>query len=269
MDCKKTGKPHTLGSRARTYAFVPVWPERARELLVKLDTQQDPWVHPRLNIAYATNTHVLLAPPAQFPEDPTESMFVCSTGYQRKGMTSWALVHRRDMKGKHNEVSSSMHAITAVGASTRCGRRATEHSSDAKHNENTTSHSVREEKAYHQVRHDVSASRFVIDLGAHKRKRNDPAQASGENQGEPEAEAYLAYTVDEEARALDVYHTWTPSSARGRGLAARLCDAAITYAMQTGLQVLPSCSYVRHTYLPKKRMENAPIIITPISKATH
>ncbi|NLC09525.1 MAG: N-acetyltransferase, partial [Gammaproteobacteria bacterium] len=43
---------------------------------------------------------------------------------------------------------------------------------------------------------------------------------------------------------LDYYHTFVPNELRGRGIAAILTKAAIEYAQERGLEVLPSCSYV-------------------------
>lgn len=40
-------------------------------------------------------------------------------------------------------------------------------------------------------------------------------------------------------------HTEVPSSLRGRGIAARLVDAALAYARAQGHRVRPACSYVR------------------------
>ena len=44
---------------------------------------------------------------------------------------------------------------------------------------------------------------------------------------------------------LDVRHTWTPPPLRGRELAARLTEAAFTYAREHGLRIKPTCSYTR------------------------
>uniref|UniRef100_A0A0A9DHX3 N-acetyltransferase domain-containing protein n=1 Tax=Arundo donax TaxID=35708 RepID=A0A0A9DHX3_ARUDO len=45
----------------------------------------------------------------------------------------------------------------------------------------------------------------------------------------PDGEAFLEYRLPSPA-VMDVVHTYVPRSKRGRGLAARLCDAAFACA---------------------------------------
>jgi hypothetical protein len=58
-----------------------------------------------------------------------------------------------------------------------------------------------------------------------------------------DAEAYLLYERD--GGILDVRHTWTPPALRGRGLAARLTEAAVAFARREGLRLRPTCAYTR------------------------
>ncbi|XP_003579764.1 acetyltransferase At1g77540 [Brachypodium distachyon] len=51
--------------------------------------------------------------------------------------------------------------------------------------------------------------------------------------------------------AMVMVHTYVPGSKRGRGLASRLCDAAFAHARRHGLRVIPTCSYISDTYLPR------------------
>jgi predicted GNAT family acetyltransferase len=44
---------------------------------------------------------------------------------------------------------------------------------------------------------------------------------------------------------VDVHHTGVPRALEGRGIAAALVHAALTWAAAAGLAVRPSCSYVR------------------------
>ena len=44
---------------------------------------------------------------------------------------------------------------------------------------------------------------------------------------------------------LHVTHTEVPPAAEGRGVAAALVQAALDYAADNGLRVMPLCSYVR------------------------
>ncbi len=47
----------------------------------------------------------------------------------------------------------------------------------------------------------------------------------------------------ESAATLEVVSTFVNPSHRGRSIAARLNDAAIVYAKQKGLTIIPTCSY--------------------------
>jgi predicted GNAT family acetyltransferase len=58
-----------------------------------------------------------------------------------------------------------------------------------------------------------------------------------------DAEAELRY--ERRAGVLDVLSTYTPPALRGRGLAARLTEAAVAYARREGLRIRPTCSYTR------------------------
>jgi uncharacterized protein len=43
---------------------------------------------------------------------------------------------------------------------------------------------------------------------------------------------------------VELYSTYVPPADRGRGIAARLVQAAVEYARAEGLQIIPSCWYV-------------------------
>lgn len=62
-------------------------------------------------------------------------------------------------------------------------------------------------------------------------------------------EAFLEYELRGEV--MDITHTYVPPSKRGLGLAAQLCSAAFQHAQQHSLSVIPSCSYVSETFLPR------------------
>ena len=59
----------------------------------------------------------------------------------------------------------------------------------------------------------------------------------------PEGEAKLAYRMVSRT-VMDLTSTFVPSSARGRGTGAMLAEAALLYAREHGLQVIPTCWYV-------------------------
>ncbi len=55
--------------------------------------------------------------------------------------------------------------------------------------------------------------------------------------------AYLSY-MDLGKQTMDIYRTFVPSGLRGKGVAAMLTEAALSYAEGLGYTVIPSCSYV-------------------------
>jgi len=74
-----------------------------------------------------------------------------------------------------------------------------------------------------EVINDKQGSRFVMDV-----------------EGD---EVYLLYAEDKET--LDLYSTFTPTSLRGQGLAVKVVIAALEYAKENKLRVIPSCWYVK------------------------
>jgi predicted GNAT family acetyltransferase len=43
---------------------------------------------------------------------------------------------------------------------------------------------------------------------------------------------------------LNLNYTYVPNSLRGKGIAAKLVEAALEYARLNGIKIIPSCSYV-------------------------
>ncbi|KAG0591104.1 hypothetical protein KC19_1G149800, partial [Ceratodon purpureus] len=78
-----------------------------------------------------------------------------------------------------------------------------------------------------------------------------------------DGQAYLAYNMrkpgkgmgeegEEPAKdVMDVVHTYVPVQKRGLGLAGELCKAAFAHAREHKLLILPSCSYVSDTFIPR------------------
>jgi len=56
-------------------------------------------------------------------------------------------------------------------------------------------------------------------------------------------EVYELYAEDK--GTIDLYSTYTPPKLRGRGLAADVVKAALEYAEEKNLKVIPTCWYVR------------------------
>lgn len=68
---------------------------------------------------------------------------------------------------------------------------------------------------------------------------------AAENRFESEVEGHLS-VADYERRGDEIVftHTFVPSELRGRGVAAKLVRAALEYAREQRLRVVPACSYV-------------------------
>ena len=73
------------------------------------------------------------------------------------------------------------------------------------------------------VRHNKTAHRFEVAV--------DGALARAD------------YRID--GGVMQMFHTEVPVAFEGRGIAASLVRAAIAYARENGLRILPACSYVR------------------------
>lgn len=59
-----------------------------------------------------------------------------------------------------------------------------------------------------------------------------------------DGKAYVQYVVREGGRAMDIVHTFVPSTKRGLGIASLLCTSAFTHARTHSMAVIPTCSYV-------------------------
>ncbi|KAK4429647.1 Acetyltransferase [Sesamum alatum] len=72
--------------------------------------------------------------------------------------------------------------------------------------------------------------------------------------------AYLEYELRGDGgggRVMDITHTYVPPSKRGQGLAALLCVAAFSHAQNHSFSVIPTCSYVSDTFLPRNPTWNS------------
>lgn len=57
------------------------------------------------------------------------------------------------------------------------------------------------------------------------------------------------------APVMDIWQTYTPPAARGKGAARLLSDAAFAYAEGAGMPIRPTCGYIRDTYMPAQKGE--------------
>jgi len=56
-------------------------------------------------------------------------------------------------------------------------------------------------------------------------------------------EVYVEYSMEE--NMINLYHTFTHSELRGKGLAAHVVRAALEFVKDNNLKVIPTCSYVQ------------------------
>jgi uncharacterized protein len=56
-------------------------------------------------------------------------------------------------------------------------------------------------------------------------------------------EVYVEYKMEE--KEINLYHTFTHPALRGKGLAAQVVRAAVEFAKENNLKVMPTCSYVQ------------------------
>ncbi len=72
----------------------------------------------------------------------------------------------------------------------------------------------------------------------------------------PRNSAELAYRIEGNRIFLD--STYTPEKFRGKGVGAKLVDAAISYAKEKGLKVVPVCPFALEYF--KKHPEHNEIL---------
>jgi predicted GNAT family acetyltransferase len=87
------------------------------------------------------------------------------------------------------------------------------------------------------IRHDTERQRFVLTLDG--------------------AEAELNYR-DVDAKTLDYYRTFVPSTMRGGGIASKLAQRALDYAQERGLKIVPTCPFIV-TYI-ERHPEYRPLV---------
>lgn len=75
------------------------------------------------------------------------------------------------------------------------------------------------------VKHDTHSRRFTSEIDGHTCR--------------------LDYRLHEYDREVMLTHTFVPPALRGHGAAAELVKAALDWARDEGLKVVPACSYVR------------------------
>jgi len=56
---------------------------------------------------------------------------------------------------------------------------------------------------------------------------------------------YLDYSLTDDPKIWDYYHTFVPPSLRGLKIAQQLVIYALNYAKENDLKIIPSCQYVK------------------------
>lgn len=80
-------------------------------------------------------------------------------------------------------------------------------------------------KQQYQVQHQLEKQQFIIDLATEQ--------------------AVLQYKVDQAQQHVHFYHTYVPTSARGKGVAHQLVTAALNWTTKQHYSISNSCSYVQ------------------------
>ncbi len=80
-----------------------------------------------------------------------------------------------------------------------------------------------------KIEHEPNHSRFVARMGAE--------------------EAELNYS--KEGNTLNFLRVFVPESFRGKGIAAKITTAGFEYAKSNGFTVIPTCPFVRGTFLAR------------------
>ncbi|XP_021806649.1 acetyltransferase At1g77540 [Prunus avium] len=75
--------------------------------------------------------------------------------------------------------------------------------------------------------------------------------------------SYIEYVLRGNGKVMDLVHTFVPSSKRGLGLASHLCVAAFNHAKSNSISVIPTCSYVSDTFLPRNPSWNSVLYSGP------
>ncbi|KAL6984297.1 hypothetical protein U1Q18_017676 [Sarracenia purpurea var. burkii] len=70
-------------------------------------------------------------------------------------------------------------------------------------------------------------------------------------------EAYAQCVLRDGGKSMDIVHTFVPSTKRGLGLASHLCVSAFSHAKSHSMSVIPTCSYVSDTFLPRNPSWNS------------
>jgi predicted GNAT family acetyltransferase len=55
--------------------------------------------------------------------------------------------------------------------------------------------------------------------------------------------SYVSYNLNK--NIMELYTTYTPPQLRGRGFAEKVVKAALEFAQENNLKIIPTCSYVR------------------------
>lgn len=79
-----------------------------------------------------------------------------------------------------------------------------------------------------------------------------PSKRFSATVGEGGEQCELLYLLEDAGgrKVMNITRTYTAPSARGKGVAGKLADAAFTFAREHGYAVRPTCSYISDAYIP-------------------
>ncbi len=75
----------------------------------------------------------------------------------------------------------------------------------------------------------------------------------------PGGQGELEYQITDK-KELAILHTEVPPEAEGKGHAGELVKAAVKYAKEEGMKVLPLCPYAK-TYLSRHKKEYGDVVV--------
>ncbi len=76
--------------------------------------------------------------------------------------------------------------------------------------------------------------------------------------------AYVEFKI-KQGQVIDFQHVFVPESARGKGAGAVVMDKAFEMALAYGcVGVIPTCTYVSQTYLPKREKAGGRALEVPV-----
>ncbi|GBG82703.1 hypothetical protein CBR_g36233 [Chara braunii] len=204
---------------------------------------------------------------------------VSDSKFQADRMSNTQLIHYKTCKGTTRAGAKVMEVIARGGGGGGEGEGGNASGGDSRsrsvnaivHNDRRRRFETEDGEAFLEY-HVISAGPVPgpgFPQQATKRSRRSGARESGSLQSDGDnttesrthdtadytpAERTQSETAENRSQAksvLNLRHTYVPPRKRGLGLAASLCFFAFDFAKKNNLVVLPTCSYIKDTFLPQ------------------